>query len=64
MRYDIQKALENNGYSSKKEYFEYLADTYDAPLHIVKMIADLLGDDELFDGLVSELDDGMWRELL
>jgi len=46
-----------NGYKDRIDYLEQLADEYDAPMEVVEALADLLGPDEDFDGLVSGLKD-------
>ena len=50
-------AYRNNGFESREEYLEFLADDYGVDLETVLMLADLLGPSEDFDGLVSELND-------
>ena len=47
----------DNGYKSRADYLEQLADEYDAPMEIVMALADVLGPEEDFDGLVSSLKD-------
>ena len=54
---EIKQALENNGYSSKEEYLQELAEENGLDIDTVYMVADLLGDSELFDGLVTALQD-------
>ena len=46
----------------RKEYFKELSWEYDVPLYVVEMLADMLGPNEDFDGLVTELEDceGCW----
>lgn len=46
-----------NGFSSREEYLESLADEFDCPIVCVEEIADFLGSDEDFDGLFSSLED-------
>lgn len=41
----------------RKEYLEDLASEYDVPEEIVFAVADLLGPNEDYDGLISTLDD-------
>lgn len=48
---------EENGFEDREDYLEYLADTYGKNIGDVKTIADALGEDEDFDGLVSMLQD-------
>lgn len=45
------------GYESRKDYLECLSGDYDCPLENVIALADLLGEEEMFDGLVSALED-------
>lgn len=54
---DIEYILKERGYESKQEYIESLAAEYGYDYNDVAAVADLLGDDELFDGLVSVLED-------
>lgn len=53
----MENIYEQHGYSNRKEYLESLADEYGVPLTVVYELADLLGDAELFDGLVNSLED-------
>jgi len=46
-----------NGYRNRKHYLESLADIYSVPLNTVLMLAELLGPNEDFDGLVTGLED-------
>ena len=46
-----------NGYESRYDYLECLADEYDINLDTVLMLSDLLGPSEDFDGLVTSLQD-------
>ena len=41
----------------RAEYLEELSDEFCIPLEAVEALADVLGDSELFDGLVVELED-------
>ena len=49
-----------NGYDSRDEYLESLSEDYGVPLDAVLAIAEILGPDEDFDGLVSSLEDAMY----
>ena len=49
--------LEENGYQDLNEYLENLSEDTGADIETVYMMADLLGESELFDGLVSALGD-------
>jgi hypothetical protein len=49
---------EEDGACDRFAYLRDLADNYGVPLSALIDIADLLGADEDFDGLVSTLDDG------
>lgn len=46
-----------NGYRDRKEYLESLADDYGVDVDTVFMLADMLGPNEDFDGLVTSLQD-------
>ncbi len=46
-----------NGYDDRKDYLSCMADDYGVEFTVVEEIANLLGENEDFDGLVSMLDD-------
>ncbi len=46
-----------NGYNDREEYLSSLAEDYGVDLDTVKALADQLGPNEDFDGLVSQLED-------
>jgi hypothetical protein len=46
-----------HGYKDRNDYLASLADDYGIDMMAVRMIADMLGPSEDFDGLVSELED-------
>lgn len=46
-----------NGYANRKEYLQCMSEDYDLPLSLVYDIAQLLGKNEDFDGLISSLED-------
>jgi hypothetical protein len=45
------------GYDDRDDYLRSLADDYGVPEEAVQALADILGPDEDFDGLVSSLED-------
>jgi hypothetical protein len=45
----------DNGYKSRTEYLKSLAEEFNISLSEVKMISELIGKEEDFDGLVSEI---------
>lgn len=45
------------GYESRDDYLEQLADEYDCPIETVHAVAEILGAEEDFDGLVSAMKD-------
>ena len=45
------------GYENREDYLKSLADDFDLTICDVKLIADVLGDTEDFDGLVTTLDE-------
>ena len=48
---------EENGYESREAYLESLADDFGVSKNTVTTLADMLGPNEDFDGLVCELED-------
>jgi len=46
-----------NGYQSRKHYLQCISEDYGVPLDVVYSLADLLGEIEDFDGLISALED-------
>lgn len=46
-----------NGYTDREEYLSSLAEDYGLSLNIVQSIADIFGENEDFDGLVTALED-------
>jgi len=46
-----------NGYKDRKDYLESMAEEYGVSDEKVALLADILGPDEDFDGLVSTLED-------
>ena len=47
----------DNGYDSRDHYLQCLVEDYGVELATVKMLAQLLGPNEDFDGLVTSLED-------
>jgi len=56
------QVLKENGYDNIKEYLHDLADEYDVPYSVVVSLYQLLGEQELFDGLVSAVQDAEGME--
>lgn len=54
---ETMQVLKENGYDNIKEYLHDLADEYDVPYSAVVSLYQLLGEQELFDGLVSAVQD-------
>ncbi len=52
-----KNAYRENGYNSRSEYLESLADDYGLDVETVEMLADVLGASEDFDGLVAMCED-------
>lgn len=46
-----------NGYKDRQDYFTCLSEDYGVPLSIITLLADTLGPNEDFDGLVTYLED-------
>lgn len=53
----IDNVYEMNGYADRQDYLDDLADNMGLDRDVVFMLADLLGEDEDFDGLVTSLED-------
>ncbi|MDR0818761.1 MAG: hypothetical protein LBN43_04225 [Oscillospiraceae bacterium] len=51
---------EMHGYESRQDYLEQLAEENGANLETVLALADILGEDEDFDGLASSVEDWNW----
>jgi len=56
--------LQEQGYSSLKEYFSSLSEEYDIDICTVEALANILGEDELFDGLVNAVEDDYYENSL
>lgn len=59
-----ENIYQKNGYENREDYFQCMSDDYGVPLEVVKSLADVLGEEEDFDGLVVALEDaeGMFEE--
>jgi hypothetical protein len=53
----IDNVYEMNGYADRQEYLDDLADNMGLDRSIVSALADMLGETEDFDGLVTSLED-------
>ena len=53
----IDKVYEMNGYADRQDYLDDLADNMGLDRSIVSALADMLGETEDFDGLVTSLED-------
>lgn len=54
---ETTQALQNNGFDSLEDYLQDLSEQYGVPKDVVTSLCDLLGETELFDGLVSAVQD-------
>lgn len=52
-----QTIYEEHGYKNRRDYLESLADDHGVEVDTVFALASLLGPDEDFDGLVTQLED-------
>jgi hypothetical protein len=52
-----ESVYQREGYANRSEYLQSLADDFGVDLSTVQALADVLGPNEDFDGLVSELED-------
>ena len=46
-----------NGYKDRDDYLQCMSDDYGMPIEVIYSLADMLGESEDFDGLVSALED-------
>ena len=53
----MSNIYKENGYENRQDYLKNLAEDHGADIHTVSALADLLGPDEDFDGLVTSLED-------
>lgn len=53
----IDNVYEMNGYADRQDYLDDLADNMGLDRSVVSLMADLLGETEDFDGLVTSLED-------
>ena len=54
---DDNNAYIQNGYKDRDDYLQCMSDDYGVPIEVVYSLADMLGESEDFDGLVSALED-------
>lgn len=57
MKQSTYKTLQNRGFDTIEEYLQDLADEYGVEYETANMLYELLGEDELFDGVVSGMAD-------
>ncbi len=55
-----QDVYQENGYTDRDDYLKSLSEDYGVPIEAVLALADVLGPDEDFDGLVSNLEDAVF----
>jgi len=53
----MENVYQQNGYENRAEYLNSLADEMGVDLEVVRVAADMLGETEDFDGLVTTLQD-------
>ena len=53
----MKNIYQENGYKDRKDYLNSMAEEFDVPITVVLSIANMLGPNEDFDGLVSALED-------
>lgn len=52
-----ETTYQENGYQNRKDYLQCLSEDYGVPLETVLSLAEMLGQNEDFDGLVQVLED-------
>ena len=55
-----QEVYREKGYTDRDDYLHSLSEDYGVPVDAVQALAEVLGPDEDFDGLVSNLEDAMY----
>lgn len=53
----ILDELNEQGYTTLLDYFTCLAEDFGTEVHCVEAVAEVLGESELFDGLLTSLED-------
>lgn len=59
----MNSIYESKGFNSRNDYLKSLADEHGMSFQEVKLIADILGPDEDFDGLLIELEDRLFAKI-
>ena len=54
------EVYQENGYADRADYLNCLSEDYGIPAEAIIAMAEVLGPDEDFDGLVSNLEDAMY----
>lgn len=54
------EVYQENGYKNREDYLNSLSEDYSVPIDAVLALAEVLGPDEDFDGLISNLEDAMY----
>lgn len=57
----MENIYQRHGYGNRADYLQCLADDHGVGIDIVRTLADLLGPNEDFDGLVAEVEDYVFR---
>lgn len=57
MKNQISNTYTDNGYKDRAEYLSAISEDYAVDIETVQCLADLLGENEDFDGLISALED-------
>lgn len=56
----MDNIYQQHGYKNRRDYLESLTEEYNIPVYVVFMLADMLGPNEDFDGLITALEDAEW----
>ena len=56
----LPEVYQENGYADRADYLNCLSEDYGIPAEAIIAMAEVLGPDEDFDGLVSNLEDAMY----
>ena len=55
----MKNVYQEHGFKNRKEYLTDLAETYGVNKHVVFTLAQMLGEEEDFDGLVTSIQDDL-----
>jgi hypothetical protein len=58
----MENVYKANGFADRNDYLRDVAENYGFTFKTVRMLADMLGENEDFDGLISHLSEIEWND--